>query len=98
MSGLLRWGSLLLLALPACGGASRGMDRGPGPIGEAAAAPAPATPTVDSARIAEELAHRPQLPRRPVVAVYFQAPSNPRFGPWRWSYEDRHRIVHAGDG
>lgn len=83
-------------ALAGCGGAM-GMDRGPVPIVENAPVPVPSTPVVDDAQIAEELARRPQLPARPRVAVYFAPPSESDAIRWRWSFEDRQRIVRAGE-
>lgn len=87
--------SLVSVLAVGCGGAM-GMDRGPVPVVESPPVAAPSAPVIDDARIAEELARRPQLPSRPRVAVYFQPPSPSDAVRWRWSFEDRQAIVRAG--
>lgn len=85
----LRWAwLLLLLGIPACGG-SMGMDRGP-----LAAVAAEEPIQIDDQRIAEALAQRPQLPDRVSVGVYFRDPPD---GSWRWSFEDRERVIDAAE-
>ncbi len=80
--------AILLALVPACGG-SMGMDRGP-----LAAAPAEQAVVIDDARIADALARQPQLPDRVRVGVWFRGPTD---GAWRWSFEDRERVVQASE-
>jgi len=88
---------MLLLTVPACA-ASMGMDRGavePLPPGQ--------EPVVDNAQIEAELARRPQLSEKVRVGVYFLPPS--KVGGdrelaeqnWRWTPEERLRIVKTAD-
>lgn len=80
---------LCLLALaPGCGGAM-GMDRGP-----LEAMPAEQPAVIDDARIAEALARQPQLPDRVRVGVWFKSPPD---GSWRWTFEDRERVMRASE-
>ena len=77
-----------LALVPGCGG-SMGFDRGP-----LEAMPADQPVEIDDARIAEALAHQPQLPDRVRVGVWFKTPPD---GSWRWSFDDRERVTRAAE-
>lgn len=80
--------ALLLALAPGCG--AMGMDRGPiEPIA------GDAQVVVDDARIAEALSRRPQLPDRVRVGVWFRGPAD---GSWRWTFEERQRVIESAEG
>jgi hypothetical protein len=75
--------------------ASTGMDRG-----AEIRLPEGAAPVTDNAEIERELGRRPQLPEHVRLGVYFRPPprdDGDARAKWRWTMEDRTKVVAAGE-